>query len=237
MFIYLIIVPVAGAIIGGVVGGIVGTAVGQGEGILIAELVEVIDNKSKENQRIKDLKIEYNETKKEIKNETKNETQIKEEDNESKSIKSKTVWYGNEPDTEKQIPSSDETLKPKKTSKNNSFLKNLVLKFKREPVKLDDNLERKEEESSDINQKYTSLIDENEEDLIEEGEQVLFNANEKIKLDDFDVFVLNDSNELPESLNIDNAFDSTGHLTNRNSLDSFQVDSLPDSIDVYLTIK
>lgn len=41
-------VPVVGAVIGSLVGGIVGSAAGQGEGILIGELVEVIDNKIKE---------------------------------------------------------------------------------------------------------------------------------------------------------------------------------------------
>ena len=41
-------IPVVGAVIGGLVGGIVGAAVGQGEGILLGELVEVIDTKIKE---------------------------------------------------------------------------------------------------------------------------------------------------------------------------------------------
>ena len=43
-------VPVVGAVVGGIVGGIVGAAVGHGEGILLGELVQVIDAKLKENK-------------------------------------------------------------------------------------------------------------------------------------------------------------------------------------------
>lgn len=46
-------IPVVGAVVGSLVGGIVGAAAGQGEGILIAELVEVIDNKIKEKKAAK----------------------------------------------------------------------------------------------------------------------------------------------------------------------------------------
>lgn len=41
----MIPIPVVGAVVGSLVGGIVGSTVGHGEGILIGNLVEVIDNK------------------------------------------------------------------------------------------------------------------------------------------------------------------------------------------------
>jgi len=48
-------IPVLGALVGGLVGGIVGSAVGHGEGILLGELIEVIDNKAKEiNNKMKE---------------------------------------------------------------------------------------------------------------------------------------------------------------------------------------
>lgn len=46
-------IPVVGAVIGGLVGGLVGAAVGQGEGILLGELVEIVDTKIKENKAAK----------------------------------------------------------------------------------------------------------------------------------------------------------------------------------------
>lgn len=66
---------------------------------------------------------------------------------------------------------------------------------------------------------------------------VLENASQLINDADYDVYVLNDSNEVITKLNVDTAFDETGVISKRRSLENYSADVLPDNINVFFKIQ
>ena len=66
---------------------------------------------------------------------------------------------------------------------------------------------------------------------------IINDANTKINDDDYDIFVLNDSNEIITELNnIEMSLDENGIINKRASLEAFSVDKLPENINVFFKI-
>ena len=124
-----------------------------------------------------------------------------------------------------EMTSSHDTTTKKGDSFSEIFGKQQQIEGEEQNISDDDDVDNNEDN------------EDNEETL--KRASILLNSDDDIKLDDYDIFVLRDSNELPEDLNIESAFNFKGQISNnRNSLDSLQVDNLPmDDINVYLTLK
>ena len=184
-------IPVVGAVVGGIVGGIVGAAVGQGEGILLGELVEVIDTK------IKDKKAKTSSDKAEtLPDLISNQTEVQLGELKEKSLEEK------EDDVSKRFHVIDK----------------LVFKYDKDLLK---------------GQNFVHLEIKNKtpEDLIING------ANTKINDDDYEIYVLNDTNEiLTELNNIEDSVNESGHINKRASIEAFSADKLPPNINVFFKI-
>jgi len=184
-------IPVVGAVVGGLVGGIVGAAVGQGEGILLGELVEVIDTK------IKDKKSKAS----------------------SDKVEPLPDLISNQP----KIPSSEAKEKmlderEDETSKKFHVIDKLVFKYDKHLLKSE-------------NFAHLEIKTKTPEDLIING------ANSKINDDDYEIYVLNDTNEILTELNkIDQSVNEDGHINKRASIEAFSADKLPPNINVFFKI-
>ncbi len=189
-------IPVVGAVVGSIVGGLAGAVVGQGEGILIGELVEVIDNK------IKEKKL-----------------------NASRENLLATLP---EEKAEKLSKSSQDLLEASTTNDNltkttaYNVIDKLVFKFDKDLLK--------EENWSHLKDASQS----NQTAELDNG--VLTNAKEKINDEDYEIFVLNDTNEIVKNLNIDNCIDSNGAVLKRSSLQAFTADQLPPNINIFFKV-
>ena len=181
-------IPVVGAVIGGLVGGIVGAAVGQGEGILLGELVEVIDTKIKE--------------------------------------------------------------KKAKTSENAEAMPDLISIQPTTTMPSEDKVEKEGEESSKKFHVIDKLVFKYDKDILKTGnlahlqikkktpeELIINDANAKINDDDYEIYVLNDTNEILTELNkIEQSVTEDGHINKRASIEAFNADSLPQNINVFFKI-
>ena len=110
-------------------------------------------------------------------------------------------------------------LKPEKWA----YLKEVVVKVEEEPV--------------------LAKIDPNEINILrsssqpsEEPAMVLDNASKYINDDDYEIYVLKDSNEVITKLNVSNVIDETGAISKRRSIENFSGDVLPDKINVFFKI-
>jgi outer membrane lipoprotein SlyB len=149
-------IPVVGAVVGGLVGGLIGAAVGQGEGILLGELVEIVDTKIKENKAAA-----------------------------NSSVVSETEKF--------------------------HVLDKLVYKFDKDVLK--------------------------PEIVIKSEASIIQDASAKINDDDYDIYVLKDSNEIIKELNgIEESISENGIINSRASIEAFSGDQLPETVNVFFKI-
>jgi len=180
-------IPVVGAVIGGLVGGIVGAAVGQGEGILLGELVEVIDTKIKEKKA-----------------------------KESENAEAMPDLISIQPTT--MMPSEDKVKREEESSKKFHVIDKLVFKYDKDILKSG-------------NLAHLQIKQKTPEELI------INDANAKINDDDYEIYVLNDTNEILTELNkIEQSVSEDGHINKRASIEAFNADSLPQNINVFFKI-
>ena len=195
-------IPVVGAVVGSLVGGIVGAVAGQGEGILIGELVEVIDNKIKEKKMnaSSDNLLEKKGSKEDLLKETtstSSKPSLSDTDSVKIDIHNATVTY--------------------------HVLDKLVFKFDQDLLKPEkwEYLNDKRQDDSDNNLPKSDILE---------------NANDKINEEDYEIYILNDSNELVNNLDLENCIDSNGAISKRNSLEAFSADKLPSNINVFVKV-
>ncbi len=179
-------IPVVGAVVGGIVGGIVGAAVGQGEGILLGELVEVIDTKIKDKKSKADTLPDLISNQTEVQpGDLKEKIQEEKEDDASKSF---------------------------------HVIDKLVFKYDKDLLKSQ-------------NFVHLEIKKKTPDDLIING------ANTKINDEDYEIYVLNDTNEILTELNkIEDSVNESGHINKRASIEAFSADKLPPNINVFFKI-
>lgn len=215
-------IPVVGAMVGGIIGGIVGAVAGQGEGILIGELVEVIDNKIKEkkydklNGSVESLIKEENDEKE------KTGTEIKKNNSKNSLISSDT--------STNQI--SDESTTGNEKTTTYEVLDKLVFKFEKDLLKPENwtNFDNNDQE------KTIPIANKDEFENKTESNGVLLTEKDKINDEDYEIYVLNDSNEIVKDLNVEQSFDSNGAILKRSSLQAFTADQLPSNINIFFKI-
>jgi hypothetical protein len=210
----IIPVPILGAFIGGFVGGILGAAVGHGQGILIGELVEVIDNKVKEKNNA---------------NNSDDSSTIIQSISGSEISLNKSEESLNQ---EKQEPAIKETFKSKF-----SVLDKLVFKYDKNILKAENFAHLKQNKVIDI--KNINDLDENSILSSTDSTKVFKNANEFIDIDDYEIYKINETNEIETDLNLlANALEFDDNSQNkRASLEQFSADQLPSDLSVYFSIK
>lgn len=71
--------------------------------------------------------------------------------------------------------------------------------------------------------------------LVNDG-KILENASEKINDEDYEIYVLDDSNEVVTNLNLENSIDENGAINNRKSIDAYSADQLPSNLNVFFKI-
>jgi hypothetical protein len=192
-------IPVVGAVVGSLVGGIVGAVAGQGEGILIGELVEVIDNK------IKEKKINAS-TENLLEKKSSNENLLQE-------ISSTSM-----------VNTDSIKIESINTGDTYQVIDKLVFKFDKNLLK---------PENWEYLKNNIKEMDQNNElpktDILE-------NANDKINDEDYEIYILNDSNEIVNNLDLENCIDSNGAISKRNSLEAFSADKLPSNVNVFFKL-
>ncbi|RMZ94841.1 MATH and LRR domain-containing protein PFE0570w-like [Brachionus plicatilis] len=65
---------------------------------------------------------------------------------------------------------------------------------------------------------------------------VVDNFDSKINDEDYEIFVLNDSNEIVADLNLNDLFDENGCIDKRKSLETFSSTNIPDNINVFFKV-
>lgn len=75
-------------------------------------------------------------------------------------------------------------------------------------------------------------------ETIPQNEIVLLDpkTKEKINEEDFEIYVINDTNEICTNLNLDNLVDQNGCINNRLSLEEFSADRLPQDINLFVEL-
>jgi hypothetical protein len=61
-------------------------------------------------------------------------------------------------------------------------------------------------------------------------------TKEKINEDDFEIYVINDTNEICTNLNLNNILDQNGCINKRVSLEEFSADMLPADINLFVEL-
>lgn len=84
-------------------------------------------------------------------------------------------------------------------------------------------------------------IDPNEINILrstsrQDGGVVLENANQFINDDDYEIYVLNDSNEVVTELKVETVLDESGTISKRRSIENYSADILPNNINVFFKI-
>ncbi len=215
-------IPVVGAVVGSLVGGIVGAVAGQGEGILIGELVEVIDNKIKEKKlnASTDNLLEKKSSKEDL---TSSNTKLNLLDTDS----AKKEQINTLSENKQQLNNMDVTAKIENNDTTQTYhvLDKLVFKF-------DQNLLKPEK------WEYLNKNDAKQDNQTNElsKNDILENANDKINDEDYEIYILNDSNEIVKNLDLENCIDSNGAISKRNSLEAFSADKLPSNINVFFKV-
>lgn len=128
----------------------------------------------------------------------------------------------------KEKKKSTENLEPKfKPGVRYSVIHNLVFKFNKD-VFLPENL-------AQLSHPDQNTGSQNEADLANTG--ILLNDLEtKINDQDYEIFVLNDSNEIVSDLNLGDLFDENGFIDKRKSLETFSSTNIPDNINVFFKV-
>lgn len=224
----MIPVPVVGAVVGSIVGGIVGAAAGQGEGILIAELIEKIDNKIKDSKEKKMAKS-TNETF-EMKELSSKETLITEAEENSEKEKESTI-----PEEQSTDLNKEDASKVSISNMNNLELEEmkyhvidkLVFKFDKDLLKPENFAHLNDINLTTINPEEINLLN-------HDGKVLLENANKYINDDDYEIYLLNDSKEVTK-LNVQNMLNPES--LKRQSIENFSADSLPSDINVFFRIE
>lgn len=202
----IIPIPVVGAVLGSLVGGIVGAVAGQGEGILIGELVEIIDNK------IKDVKKKQIESK----------PNVLAIDNSLHNLND-----GNEK------PKAEEKINQEEKLVTNKYevIDKLVFKFDKDLLKPANFAHLEDVKIEEINGSNTNL-----NSLPRDGSTVITNPSELINDDDYEIYVLNETNEVVSHLNVQDSLDSNGAILKRTSIELFSADQLPNDLNVFFKI-
>jgi hypothetical protein len=223
-------VPVVGAVVGSLVGGIVGAATGQAEGILIGELVEKIDNKIKENKKV----APFDGSK--MPSEDKVDVNLKESESDMK--KENEVAYKQEeserPIEERADQKNSETMTDTTSEEKKEFhvIDKLVFKFDKDILKKafpPQTVDTSSEKSG-----FKSYVNE-VNGILKPNAEIVENLNEKINDEDYEIYVLKDSNEIvtDSQLNVQNCLDPGGSILKRKSIESYSADDLPSDLNVF----
>ena len=208
----IIPIPVVGAVVGSVVGGIFGAVAGHGEGILLGELVEVIDNKLKENKsQPKENVLNANDGEMSFTKKSDSENDL-DKDSMSATNKKSTI--------EKKEETAVENSKF-------SVIDKLVFKFEKDIFK---NIQFKKDKADLVKPEEISI-------LTKDGAKILENSNEMINDEDYEIYVLNDANEIVNNLNVENALGANGSILKRTSLKTFSGDQLPSDLNVFFKLE
>ena len=239
-------VPVVGAVVGSLVGGIVGAVAGHGEGILLGELVEIIDTKikaAKSRSASKANLLEIGAGSKE------NLLSIKESGEEAAPADSVSVTAKSRVDTADNV-SIDKTEKKKESEEKPSkyeVLDKLVFKFNRDIVKPGSFAHLTEPQPAvAVEEKkvkpFAPLAPPRLESVVsttlstESGKVVANMADFGIDDEDYEIYVLNDTNEIVQNLSVADCLDENGSILKRKSLEVFTGDQLPNDLNVFFKI-
>jgi hypothetical protein len=236
-------VPVVGAVVGSLVGGIVGAVAGHGEGILLGELVEIIDTKIKAKRSAsKNNLLEIRAGSKD------NLLSIKESNEDAKS-------------TVSVKSSKEKKIKEEKPTVKYEVLDKLVFKFDRDivrpgsfahlsEVKLDvaatevvTDKEKEEKKLKRMAPLPPSSSSSSASSVIsttlstDSGKVVANMADFSIDDEDYEIYVLNDTNEIVQNISVADSLDENGSILKRKSLEAFSGDQLPEDLNVYFKIE
>lgn len=117
----------------------------------------------------------------------------------------------------------------------------LVFKFEKDILKPERWAHLAEVKITVVDEFDAAKIDPTEANILrslsrQEGAVVLDNAQQYINDDDYEIYVLKDSNEVITRLNVESALDRSGAISKRLSLENFSADVLPENINVFFKI-
>lgn len=75
-----------------------------------------------------------------------------------------------------------------------------------------------------------------EDDILKTNGILVNDINSKINDQDYEIFMLNDSNEIVSDLNLNDLFDENGLIDKRKSLETFSSVNIPDNINVFFKL-
>lgn len=70
----------------------------------------------------------------------------------------------------------------------------------------------------------------------QDGAMVLENANKLIDDNDYEIYILEGSNEVITKLNVGSSFEKSGTISNRRSIENYSADILPSELNVFFKI-
>jgi hypothetical protein len=259
----IIPVPVVGAVVGSLVGGIVGAVAGHGEGILIGELVEIIDNKIKNSKKSasKSNLLEIEGSKESLLKKITDSKDNLNDTSDTKSIKEKEPKkkeHDSEPSKGsffKKLMGSKDNLKDTSDTKSINekeqkqkgqeleasrpkyeVIDKLVFKFNPDVLK-PGSLDHLKPEPAPLMPQLDVVSPDEINILSTDAAKVLTNAADLINDEDYEIYLLNDTNEIVQNLNVDTCLDpNSGSILKRKSLEAFSADQLPSDLNVFFKL-
>ncbi|CAF0771215.1 unnamed protein product [Brachionus calyciflorus] len=118
--------------------------------------------------------------------------------------------------------------KDQKIEEKFNVIQKLVFRFDKDILKADN--------YAHLTEINVDIVEKEELNLLRKEGAIVENISSQINDDDYEIYILDDSNEVVTNLNLDGALDENGIIDKRKSIEAFSSIQLPDNINVFFKV-